>query len=91
MTTEEIAQDPQFQHRETFQRVQKAGADDLRLGRVAWLAKQAQSVLERGPDYSEHTTQVLRDLLQLDEGEIRDLAETGAIWLPLVEATKETS
>jgi benzylsuccinate CoA-transferase BbsF subunit len=91
MTTDEIAADPQFLHREAFQLVQKAGTEDLRLGRVAWLAREAQSILERGPEYGEHTTQVLRDLLKLDDDEIHSLADAGAIWLPVAEATKETA
>jgi crotonobetainyl-CoA:carnitine CoA-transferase CaiB-like acyl-CoA transferase len=91
MTTEEIASDPQFQHRGTFQLVQKPGTEDLRLGRVAWLARRAQSVLERAPEYGEHTVQVLRDLLHLSDDEISDLAAAGAIWLPMAEAAKESS
>jgi benzylsuccinate CoA-transferase BbsF subunit len=88
-STDEIADDPQFAHRGTFQKVPLANGDSLALGRVAWLAREAGSVIRRGPDFSEHTASVLSELLEMSESQIDALAEAGAIYLPQKEPAKE--
>jgi crotonobetainyl-CoA:carnitine CoA-transferase CaiB-like acyl-CoA transferase len=80
MTTEEIAADPHFRARGVFQDV-SVRDETIRLGRVGWRADHANTLISRAPEYSEHTEQVLRDLAGLDDGQIRRLADIGAIVL----------
>jgi benzylsuccinate CoA-transferase BbsF subunit len=89
LSTKEIAEDPQFAHRGTFQKVPLANGDSLALGRVAWLAREARSLLRRGPDFSEHTASVLNELLEMTSTEIDALAAAGAIYLPQKEVIEE--
>ncbi|HXH21009.1 MAG TPA: CoA transferase [Dehalococcoidia bacterium] len=82
MTTADIASDPHFLARGAFQEVRMPRGDTFRLQRAAWTARRADIRIGPGPEYSEHTEQVLRDLLGLSEDEIAALAEAGAIALP---------
>ena len=70
MTTEELANDPQFLHRDSFPEVVLGEGESMRLPRPAWMAKRTTAVLEPGPLYSEHTVPVLHNILGMDEGEI---------------------
>jgi benzylsuccinate CoA-transferase BbsF subunit len=88
-STDEIAVNPQFVHRGTFQTVPLANSESLALGRVAWLAREAASVIRRGPGYSEHTASVLAELLEMSDTEIETLAQAGAIYLPQREPIEE--
>ena len=88
MTTEDIANDPQFLHRQAFQDVPLADGTKARLQRAAWRASATQLNIRRGPSYSEHTVSVLRDLLGMNAAEIERLALAGAIVLPPEEDAK---
>jgi crotonobetainyl-CoA:carnitine CoA-transferase CaiB-like acyl-CoA transferase len=81
-TTEDIARDPQFAYRQAFQTIETRDGGSLRLGRAAWLANEANIQLARGPDYSEHTVEVLQQLLGYSEEQISALEAAGAIVIP---------
>ena len=68
MTTREIADDPQFQHRHAFQEVDIEG-ETIRLQRPGWVAERANTRISRAPKFSEHTVAVLRDIAGLDDRE----------------------
>ena len=82
MTTEDIANDPQFSHRRAFQEVPLGEGDTIRLQRAAWTAKRAEIEIGRGPEYSEHTVQILKRLLDMTNDDIEGLIRAGAIVLP---------
>ena len=80
-TSQDIALDPQFEYRGTFQDVETREGESLRLGRPAWLAKNATIQLERGPEHSEHTREVLQNLLGYTDEDIEALEAAKAIVL----------
>jgi benzylsuccinate CoA-transferase BbsF subunit len=83
MTTEDIASDAGFVGRRAFQEVPLPGGDHIRLMRAGWTAKRATIEIGRGPEYSEHTEQILRERLGMTDAEIAKMAEAGAIVLPV--------
>jgi crotonobetainyl-CoA:carnitine CoA-transferase CaiB-like acyl-CoA transferase len=85
MTTKEIAEDPQFKHRDAFQAVEFPGGEAIRLQRVGWRALEANPVIRRGPNFSEHTMQVLTGLGGMTREQVEHLAAIGAVVLPEVE------
>jgi benzylsuccinate CoA-transferase BbsF subunit len=83
LSTGEIARDPQFLYREAFHTITRADGRSIRVSRAGWLAHNSSIITGRGPEQSEHTETVLRDLLGMTEAEIATAVEAGATVLPV--------
>ncbi len=83
LSTAEIAEDAQYLHRNAFNAIDMGDGQTLRVSRAGWTARHSRIVSRRGPQQSEHTETVLRDLLGMTEAEIDALVEAGATVLPV--------
>jgi crotonobetainyl-CoA:carnitine CoA-transferase CaiB-like acyl-CoA transferase len=79
MTTKEIAEDVHFEAREAFPLVPFVDNEFMRLPRVGWRAAPATTTIRRGPNFSEHTSQVLREVAGMTDAEIFELERIGAV------------
>ena len=79
-TIDEVAQDPQVQHRGMIKDVPHPRLGHVKMVDTPVKLSRTPGGAERpSPDLGEHTAQVLRDMLGLDEKEITALREEGAI------------
>ena len=88
LSTAEIAADPQFQHRDAFHTILARDGRSMRVSRPGWTARNATIETGRGPEQSEHTEMVLRDLLGMTQAEIGALVDAGATFLPTETSAK---
>jgi CoA:oxalate CoA-transferase len=79
-TIDQVAQDPQVQHRGMIKEVPHPRLGTVKMVDTPVRLSRTPGGAERpSPDLGEHTAQVLRDMLGLDEKEIAVLREEGAI------------
>ncbi len=76
-TPSTLIDDPQFAHRFTWVDADQLGADQLLM--PLFVGDEPPQVPWRAPDPGQHTDQVLRDVLGLDDQRIAELRSTGAV------------
>ena len=79
-STEDAAHDPQLAHRNHFRRLSHAlHGETVVEGPRYILSDSDVGPTRTAPQYGEHNEQILRDVLGLSDGEIQNLAATGAL------------
>jgi len=76
-TTENIGDDPQFQHRMNFLPIEAVGCEQLPL--PVFVGGKPLRVPTMAPTVGQHTEEVLAEVLEKDEGEIAGLRERGVL------------
>ncbi len=79
-TTEDAANDPQLAHRAHFRRLTHSLHGETVIESPRYIHSETPGQLSRpAPQYGEHNDAILRDVLGLSDGEIEDLAASGAL------------
>ena len=79
-TTEDAANDPQLAHRNHFRRLPHSLHGETVIEGPRYILSDSPVEPTRpAPQYGEHNVQILKDVLGLSDGEIEDLAASGAL------------
>ena len=79
-TPQTLAEDPHFLARENVYEVEQPGVGKLRLGTTPVKTSGQKFAPAAAPEQWQHSAEILRDLLDLDGGEVERLCAAGAVY-----------